>query len=87
MIYSTYKHKFITSNKLDTLYTKIQRRDVNEVSAECAPIRTSLNANIKCILGSTSSNLRPLRITSDLKRVKESTCSYAYAVVMYSSGM
>ena len=33
MIYSIDKHKFITSNKLDTPYTKIQRRDVNDVGA------------------------------------------------------
>ena len=68
MKYSIYKHKFKTSNELDTPYTEIQRRDVNDV--EWAPIRTPLNANVKCILGSTSCNLRPLRITSIIAHAK-----------------
>ena len=33
MKYSIDKHKFITSNKLDTPWTKIQRRDVNDLRA------------------------------------------------------
>ena len=56
----------MTSNELDTPFRKIQRRDVIDVSAELAPTHTSLNANIKCILGSISCNLRPLCITSYL---------------------
>ena len=61
MQFSIYNHKLITSNKLNTPFRKIQKRDVIDVSVEWAPTCTLFNANVVYFL-STLNNLRTTSI-------------------------